>query len=52
MEIAEIQGEDLEFVAEVVQRAIEQGQSVRFTVQGGGLSVSRAQSMWCAPLGR
>jgi len=52
--IVEVRGRDLAWLSEVLQRAVENEQSVFLHVEtygdGPALKVKRAQSMWSAPV--
>lgn len=46
----EVKGRDMEYLMNVIQSAMEQGQSVKVCVDGG-VKIKRGQSVWSPPLG-
>jgi hypothetical protein len=51
MDVYFLEGEDLSWLAGVIETAQREGQYLRVAVDGG-VKISRGQSMWTPPLGR
>jgi hypothetical protein len=50
VKITELNEREVEFLSQVFQRALENGQTVKVCIDGG-LKVKRGESMWTPPLG-
>lgn len=49
--VTHIEGDDLIWLSNVIDTAIENGQYIRISQQGGRIMIARGQGAWSAPIG-